>query len=152
MIAATDYGTSPLSTEGSAPGYTPNYQGIYILSPVSKKQTRLFDYIDLLRPEDSAEVVDIDQDGDDDYIYLLDGVVYVKYASRSDVPRPVDNDIVIGSPDMTLLPRAPDFFHEIVASPGQIEVSIYPANPEDRNFRLEFFDKYLEFDRVSMAG
>ncbi len=115
-------------------------------------QTRLFDYTDIIDPESHADAVDIDRDGDDDYIYILGGSLYVKYTHRSAPLRQTDLDIVTISADLTLLPRAPDFFHEQVASPGQIELSFAPAHSLDTNFRLEFFDKYLEWDAIKLSG
>ena len=153
------------STPGTTVGYSPLYEGIFVLSPLTKKQTRLFDYTDWLSTEDKVSIVDIDKDStidldgdgikdnDRDYIFLLDGALYVKYNTLASPNRPVDTTPpVISSPDLTLVPRAPDFFHESVASPGQMELSFAPANPADTSFRLEFFDKYLEWDRNQLAG
>jgi hypothetical protein len=36
-----------------------------------------------------------------------------------------------------------------VASPGELSISFAPARSTDRDFRLEFFDRYLEWDRVT---
>lgn len=84
---------------------------------------------------------------------MLDGALYVKYNTLVKPNRPVDpTPPSILPPDFTLVPRAPDFFHESVASPGQMELSFAPANPSDTSFRMEFFDKYLEWDRSQLAG
>lgn len=97
-------------------------------------------------------MVDIDKDGDDDYIYMMDGVIYVKYTKRNTPNRPIDTEVTISSLDTSRLPYAPNYFSESVASPGQIELSFAPASPDDTDFRLEFFDKYLEWDRVKLSG
>lgn len=49
-----------------------------------------------------------------------------------------------------MTPYTPNFFDEVVASPGQIEVSFSPADRKDTNFRLEFFDRYMQWDIVKM--
>lgn len=77
----------------------------------------------------------------------------MKYSHLQSPVRPVDaTPPITSSPDLTLIPRSPDFFHESIASPGQMELSFAPANPSDTSFRLEFFDKYLEWDTVLLAG
>ena len=76
----------------------------------------------------------------------------MKYTHRTNPLRQTDTDITTDSADLTLLPRAPDFFHEQVASPGQIEISFAPADSLDTDFRLEFFDKYLEWDTTKLSG
>jgi hypothetical protein len=150
LIAANGPSPSP-SPNPVAAGYSPKYEGIFILTPVSGSQTRLFDYTDLLSPNDHAEVVDIDKDGDEDYIFLLGWSLYVKYAHRVDPSRAKDTDVTISALDLSLMPRAPNFFHELVSSPGQIELSFAPAHPADGDFRLEFFDRYLEWDKRALS-
>lgn len=72
LMAASTLSPSDLVDQTPiAEGYTPNYEGIYILTPISGVQTRLFDYLDELDPTDTAEVIDIDADGDEDYIYMM---------------------------------------------------------------------------------
>lgn len=117
---------------------------------MTKKQTRLFDYVDLVGDETKVDVIDIDNDGDKDYLFLLGESLYVKYTSLVPEKKSIDTTITTTSLDTALLPRAPDFFHEIIASPGQMEVSFSPSIPEETSFRLEFFDRYLEWDRVTL--
>lgn len=69
---------SPSASASMASGYSPNYQGIYIRT-TSGVQTRLFDYIAPVTASTRVDTIDIDRDGDLDYIYILDGVLYVKY-------------------------------------------------------------------------
>lgn len=64
-------GVGPNGSSSSAQGYSPSFNGIYILSPISKTQTRLFDYTSLLQGDEEADVTDIDGDGDNDYLFLL---------------------------------------------------------------------------------
>lgn len=83
---------------------------------------------------------------------MISGGLYVKYSHLQTPARPVDTSApTILAPDLTLIPRSPDFFHETLASPGQMELTFSPANQADTSFRLEFFDKYLEWDRVMVS-
>lgn len=96
------------------------------------------------------DTLDIDGDGDDDYMYLLGGSLCIKYThSPNDRPTPVDTTSTSISYDASLFPRAPNFFHELPSSPGQIEIEFSPASQTERLFRLEFFDRYLEWDSVA---
>ena len=74
MITATTGGASPAASAPLADGYAPKYQGIYVLTS-GGTQTRLFDYIDPVRKDTRIDTLDIDRDGDVDYIYVLDGVL-----------------------------------------------------------------------------
>ena len=53
---------------------------------------------------------------------------------------------------MGLLPETLNFFHENVSSPGEVYISFQKADPDDSSFRLEFFNRYLEWDRVGLNG
>ena len=44
------------------------------------------------------------------------------------------------------LPTAPNFFHEVVNSPGNLSISFTPASPEEHEWRMTFYDRYLEWD------
>ena len=83
-----------------ASGYNPLYTGIYIQTPLSKTQIRLFDYVDLVTKKDSVDVVDIDRDGDLDYIYMLGGSLYVKYSHQIDSPRSFETAITTATLDI----------------------------------------------------
>lgn len=141
-------GSSASSTLAS--GYAPNLQGIYILTP-NGVQTRLFDYIEPLIGNETTEVIDIDRDGDMDYITLMDGALYVKYSHASAPVKTVDTTLTIADLEDTLVPSAPNFFEETEATPGQLHVSFVPASPEDTDFRLEFFDRYIEWDHADIG-
>ncbi len=51
-----------------------------------------------------------------------------------------------------MLPEVPNYFSENIASPSQMYISFTKAHPLDTSFRLEFFHRYLEWDRVELAG
>jgi hypothetical protein len=133
-------------------GYSPRLEGIYILSPETQTQTRLFDYIDGVGEEDRVEAYDIDRDEDKDYLFLLEGALYIKYTTTKNPGHVVDMNRVIKDLDLNFIPKAPNYFHESVMSPGQIDISFTPESSTSDNFRLEFFDKYLEWDVVQMLG
>ena len=96
--------------------------------------------------------MDIDRDGDLDYIFLLGGSLFIKYSHEKDISSPIDTTIITITLDTTLLPSAPNYFHELVASPGQIDISFTPARASDRSFRLEFYDRYKEFDQIKIKN
>ena len=138
------------SSASLASGYSPNLQGIYILTP-SGIQTRLFDYIDPLVGTETTDVVDIDQDGDQDYITLMDGALYVKYSHALSPSKIIDTSLQMVEGNEYLVPSAPNFFIESVAAPGKLHLSFAPARSSDTSFRLEFFDRYIEWDHVAIG-
>lgn len=62
-------------------------------------QTRLFDYIEPLIGTETVDVVDIDKDGDKDYIYMMDGALYVKMSHLKEPSRQSDTTLLIHSLD-----------------------------------------------------
>lgn len=93
-----------------------------------------------------VDVVDIDQDGDKDYLYMMDSVLYVKYNHTKEPSVQKDTTLNIDDLDPNLIPEAPNFFHEVVSSPREINLDFSPARVNDRGYRLEFFDHYTEWD------
>ena len=132
-----------------ASGYSPKFEGIYILTP-SGVQTRLFDYVEPLQGDETVNTVDIDRDGDSDYLYLMDGILYLKSSHAKEPSRQKDTTLTITDLDPANVPEAPNFFHEVVASPGQLELDFSRAQSRDRAFRLEFFDHYTEWDLLHL--
>lgn len=70
LLAANDTPLVSASPAVDTSGYAPKFEGIYVLTP-SGVQTKLFDYTDILDPNERVQVTDIDLDGDMDYVYLL---------------------------------------------------------------------------------
>lgn len=61
--------------------------------------------------------MDIDADGDKDYIYMLGGSLYIKYNHEKSPARFEDSSIATVNLDPNLFPEVPNFFRENIASP-----------------------------------
>ena len=151
MLADVGSVTTNSSSDTLARGYSPNYQGIYIRTP-SGIQTRLFDYIAPLTSSTRVDTVDIDRDGDKDYIYIIDGVLYAKYSHINEPNRIVDtttkiSDISSRDPS----PYIPDYFYEDVSTPRNLNFSFVSASETEREWRAEFYDRYTEWDAVDIG-
>jgi hypothetical protein len=132
----------------TAAGYTPNFQGIYILTEKGT-QTRLFDYTQTLQKTDVSTKVDIDRDGDMDYLYILDGALFLKRTSTKEPTHTVDRTIrVIDVDAESTFPTAPDFFHEGVSVPGTFSLSYNASTDPEAVWRVDFYDRYLEWDML----
>ncbi len=98
------------------------------------------------------DTLDIDQDGDLDYIYILDGVLYVKYG-WSKIPNKIQDTAIkisdIASTDP--LPYIPDYFHEEISTPKNLNFSFTPSLSDETEWRMEFYDRYTEWDRVDIG-
>jgi hypothetical protein len=132
--------------------YSPNFQGIYILTP-SGEQTRLFDYIDPLLWEEHVETIDIDKDGDNDYVFILDGTLYIK-SSHANTPQKNNDATIIqtklGPSDEK--PTAPNYFRENVNTPASLNITFASANPLETEWRMSFYDRYTEWDALSLGS
>lgn len=151
MIAATTANAVPESSSTLADGYAPNYQGIYVLTP-SGTQTRLFDYITPVTEDTRVDSLDIDRDGDTDYMYILDGTLYVKYGWTQSPNKILDTTVKISDiarDDLT--PYVPDYFHENISTPQNLNFTFAPASPDEREWRAEFYDRYTEWDHVDIG-
>lgn len=76
----------------------------------------------------------------------------MKYSSLKTPTKTIDTDIQIQDLDASTLPSAPNFFHEVPTSPGRVEINFAPTHTDDQSFRLEFFDRYTEWDRYQLTG
>ncbi len=131
-----------------ATGYSPNYQGIYIYT-TSGVQTRLFDYIAPVTASTRVDTIDIDRDGDLDYIYILDGALYIKYNWTNMPTKIIDTTTKISSISADdLTPYIPDYFYEDVSTPHNLNYSFVPSSQSEREWRAEFYDQYIEWDKV----
>lgn len=149
VIAATTGGS--VGSADVAEGYSPNYQGIYIRTP-SGVQTQLFDYTSVLTDTTRVDTIDIDKDGDMDYIYLLDGILYVKYSWQNTPKKILDTTTKISNITPTdLIPYTPDYFHENNSVPKDLNFSFVPSNHDETEWRADFYDRYIEWDHVDIG-
>jgi FG-GAP-like repeat len=153
MSANTIPDQASTSMDTSSPvWYSPNYQGIYIKTP-SGVQTRLFDYIDPVTAETRVDTIDIDGDGDLDYIYLLDGILYVKY-NWSRVPNKIiDTTTKISSiAKNDPAPYVPDYFYEDISTPHNLNYSFVSSSQTETEWRVDFYDQYVEWDNIDIGS
>ena len=133
-------------------GYSPKFTGIYILTEPSKKQVRLFDYTDLVTPKTRVDVTDIDQDGDKDYIFILGNALYVKYNHTSHPEKIRDTDRKVSDlRTNTPTPFVPNYFNQVLSSPSELNITFQNALPGQKEWRLEFYDRYIEWDRTQIG-
>ena len=86
-----------------------------------------------------------------DYIYLLDGVLYVKYSWQHTPNKIQDLSSKISeihSDD--LAPFVPDYFHENRSTPKNLNFSFIPASHDETEWRAEFYDRYIEWDQIDI--
>jgi len=132
--------------------YQYNYEGIYVKE--DGRNYRLFDYTDLLIGHEIPVIEDMDNDGDNDVLYLMDGTLYFKEnrkntSSTIHLPTPLilgvnDNQFYNGD----VYYEAVNGFIESWVSDGAINISFAkPTNTELKNFRLEYhtlIDRYID--------
>lgn len=76
----------------------------------------------------------------------MDGALYLKRTSLRDPTKIIDTEIQ--TQDMSSdIPSAPDFFAEDVSLPNTLTFSYNPARPTEETWRVELYDRYLEWDR-----
>lgn len=83
-----------------------------------------------------------------DYLYLLDGTLYLKKTHLRNTTKIVDTRITINSIDLTMTPTAPDFFHENTPLSNIFSFSYDTTDDSDSMWRVEFYDKYMEWDML----
>lgn len=110
-MAALSADTTVSGTESTlTSGYTPNLSGIYIVTSRGT-QTRLFDYTESLQKTDDSTKIDIDKDGDMDYLFVMDGALFLKRTTLADPVKNIDTKITLSDLDaQSSRPTAPDFF------------------------------------------
>ena len=63
-----------------------------------------------------------------------------------------DTSLSITDIDDEIIPEAPNFFDEVISRPGEITLNFSPAVSGDSEFRLEFFDRYMEWDLAHLRS
>lgn len=162
LAATTSTSTSSPSSNGNVIGgvcqsngsYQYRYEGIYVLE--HGKNYRLFDYTDMLSGDEVPYPVDIDNDADDDVLYLADGKLYLKENHKNE-----PNKAYISAPLILEAGRNPflsgqtyiealNNFSEAGVSDGYINIEF--ARPTDSLlslFRLRYYsivDRYMSED------
>lgn len=130
-------------------GYLPKFEGMYILTETQNIQTKLFDYTELIADNDRVDVVDIDNDGDKDYIFVLGGTLYVKNTYLTNPTKIIDGKITLKNIENEK-PEVANNFDQTLSTPSELNMSFVNTVPNEKEWRLEFFDKYLEWDKIAI--
>lgn len=87
-----------------------------------------------------------------DYLYLLDGVLYVKYSWMQNPNKIIDNSVKISEvPRDDTVQYVPNYFHENVSTPKSLNYSFVPASSTETEWRVEFYDRYAEWDHIDIG-
>lgn len=133
------------STDGNN-GYSYTYEGIYILQ--DNHNYKLFDYTDQLSGDEQTHPIDVDNDGDNDLLYMVDNQLYLKENLNRNA-----NDTYVNSPALSISADDNVFFNderfiEALGGLGEISVGNGFINAEFdiptadiHNFSLEFYDR-----------
>jgi len=136
----------------SSGAYEYVYEWIYVKE--DGRNYKLFDYTDSLSWDEIPTISDIDNDGDDDVLYLVRNTLYFKEnrtntPSMAHVPSPLtlrssDNKFYNGDTYY----EAINGFDEVSVSDGAINIEFSkPTNPTLKNFRLVYntlVDRYID--------
>ncbi len=119
------------------------------MTPKTRKQTRLFDYIDPVNKNTKVSVLDIDKDGDNDFLFVLDNKIYLKYNYTKSPSKIEDKKFSVSNLDVSSpKPFVPNNFAQGASSPKELNVQFRPANPDtETQWRMEFYDRYLDWYR-----
>lgn len=130
---------------GSGSGYQYNYEGIYVLE--FDRHYRLFEYLDELRGDEYTTPLDVDQDGDEDLLYMVAGEVFLKENLKN-----TDTKSYVNLPPLILTADNNSFyngdvyyeaingFQEANVSDSHINIQFQAPTDESRdNFRMEFY-------------
>jgi len=150
-VPSLDTGTRAGSCEASG-AYEYTYEGIYVKE--DGRNYRLFDYTDMLIGHEIPVIEDMDNDGDNDVLYLMDGTLYFKENRKNTdasihLPTPLilsanNNNFYNGD----IYYEAVNGFIESGVSDWAINISFSkPTNTDIKNFRLEYHtlvDRYID--------
>jgi hypothetical protein len=65
----------------------------------------------------------------------------------------IDASMKISSVSTTdLTPYIPDYFHEDISTPANLNFSFVPASPTETEWRADFYDQYTEWDRLDIGS
>lgn len=86
-------------------------------------------------------------------MYILDDSLYVKY-NWTKIPNKIqDMTVTVNtiSPN-DALPYVPDYFHENISVPKNLNFSFVPSLLNETAWRAEFYDRYIEWDNVDIGS
>lgn len=86
-----------------------------------------------------------------DYLFLLDGALYLKRATLKNIPKIIDTKVTHSDIDSDSIPTAPDFFHEYSILSRVFSFSYRTTQDIDSFWRLEFYDRYMEWDMIQVG-
>lgn len=49
-------------------------------------------------------------------------------------------------------PTVPNYFGEVLSTPGELQVEFHETIPGEKGYRIEFFDHYVEWDKLAING
>jgi uncharacterized repeat protein (TIGR01451 family) len=124
--------------------YEYRYEGIYVRE--YGKNYRLFEYTDMLRGDEVPTIEDMDNDGDDDILYLAQGKLYFKenQKQKANVSHVTGNPLILTTGQNLFYNgdtyfEAINYFSEVNVSDGAINVEFMrPTNPDLKNFRMTY--------------
>lgn len=129
-----------------AASYMPKFEGMYVLTEISKTQTKLFDYTELIRKNDRVDTLDIDHDGDQDYVFLLGDRLYVKNTHLKE-PNIIEDTKSVTMNIDSKFPETANNFDQSLSTPSELNVTFQNTIPNDKEWRMEFYDNYLQWDK-----
>lgn len=94
-------------------------------------------------------MLDIDKDGDNDFLFVLDNKIYLKYNHTNTPSKIEDKQFSVSNLDTSSpKPFVPNNFVQGALSPKELNVQFRPANPDtETQWRMEFYDRYLDWYR-----
>jgi hypothetical protein len=94
---------------------------------------------------------DIDKDGDMDYLFLLDGALFLKRTTTKEPPKIVDTTVRTSPLEASPI-SAPDFFREDTSIPGNLMFSYQASQSGETIWQTRLFDRYLEWDILTQGN
>lgn len=123
---------------------------MYILTEKTNTQTKLFDYTELITEKDRVVTLDIDSDNDRDYLYLLGGDLYLKRTYlENEKPKILDLEIFVKNIDKKN-PEVANNFRQLLSLPSEMNISFQNTVSNEKEWRMEFYDAYIEWDNISV--
>ena len=144
-IAGSHSGPNSCEASGSSEyGYT--YEWIYVLQ--GDNNYKLFDYTDELLGDEITTPIDIDSDGDQDLIYMVDGHVYLKENLYKDAVKTYVNlpALSLDSDDNRFFDGSTFYetingFEEVNVSNESINAGFLAPTSWLENFEVEFYNR-----------